>query len=59
MPMWRTIPKAIQLIKEKDPETALTEYTLRRMVREGKLRTLESGRYTLVNLRDLGVKEEK
>lgn len=59
MPMWRTILQAIRFIKEKDPETALTEYALRRMVKEGKLRTLESGRYTLVNLRDLGVKEER
>lgn len=51
---WRTIPEAVREIKKHDPKTALTEYGLRKMAKEGTISTMPNGRMILVNLEELG-----
>ena len=49
----RTIPKAVEAIKAKDPETCLTEYMLRKWIRTGKIKTFNEGTFYLVDLDEL------
>lgn len=49
MPRMRLIADAFRLIKEEDPNTALTLNALRTIVRQGKIPCMKSGRKTLIN----------
>lgn len=49
-PRMRLIKEAAAEIKAKDPETALTEYALRRMVKSGQVPSISAGNRILVNI---------
>lgn len=49
-PRIRGIKEAITELKEADPETALTERGLRRLVITGKIPTVQIGRKYLINM---------
>ena len=46
----RTLPKAVEEIKAKDPGTSVTYWALRRWVKEGKIRSFDGGKSPLVDL---------
>lgn len=46
----RTLPKAAAELKEKDPNTCITLNRLRRLVKEGKIRSFDGGKCPLVDL---------
>lgn len=46
----RTIPKAVEEIKKKDPSSAVTYNTLRRWVHEGRVNSFDGGKCKLVDL---------
>lgn len=46
----RTINQIAQLFREEDPQTAVTEKTLRRAVRDGQLPHRKVGTRTLLNV---------
>jgi hypothetical protein len=46
----RTIAEAIQEVKRADPQTALTQTALRRMIKTGELPSVRAGCKYLVNL---------
>ncbi len=46
----RTLPQAVQILREEDPETAITLTALRRMVKQGKLPVTQMGRKPLIDL---------
>lgn len=46
----RTLPKAADELKEKDPNTAMTITRLRRLVKEGKIKSFEGGKCRMVDL---------
>lgn len=46
----RTIPKAVKLIKEEDPDTAITEALLRRMVKRKQLPVTIDGNNWLIDV---------
>ena len=50
LPRMRTIPKAAAEIREKDPNTRLTVTVLRRLVKEGKIKSFDGGKCPLVDL---------
>ncbi|MDO5446044.1 MAG: hypothetical protein Q4F31_10550 [Eubacteriales bacterium] len=49
MARMRLITEAYKLIKEEDPDSALTLNHLRTIVKSGKIPTLKNGRKTLIN----------
>lgn len=49
-PRMRLIKEAAAELKERDPETALTEYALRRMVKTGQVPSVNVGNRYLVNM---------
>ena len=50
----RTIPQAIDELKKEDPDTALTEYTLKRLVSSGEIpHVCAKGGRRLVNMDNL------
>ena len=51
--MLRSIKKAHEMIKEKDPDTAVTVHTIRSWCKEGKIKSLKAGTKVLVDVRDL------
>lgn len=53
MPRIRTLKEAAAELKAKDPETAITEYALRRLVKSGKLPHVLAGRKYLINMQVL------
>lgn len=53
MATMRTIPKAVEEIKAKDPKTALTVLGLRRLVRTGELRVTKVGKRAFVSMETL------
>lgn len=59
----RSIYEALDLIKELDPQTALTYTNIRRLCLERKIRYFRSGKKIILNYDDLinflGVSEEK
>lgn len=65
IPRMRTLPKAMEEIKEADPGTQLTLATLRKLVDRGLIGTVPLGNYRLVDLDKLlallsdGVPEEE
>ncbi len=46
----RTLPKAVEEIKEKDPGTSVTYWALRRWVQAGKIKSFDGGKCRLVDL---------
>jgi|GEM_PF-244294 len=46
----RTITQCAKYLKEQDPESGIGEYYIRRMIHEGKIPVVKSGRKQLVNL---------
>lgn len=57
MKKWRTIPKALKEMKEIDPGGAITEYGLRKMVKNGEISSIRNGKNILIDLTE--VWEEK
>ena len=55
MPKMRTLPKAIEHIKAKDPDTALTPHALRLLVLSGEIPHVKIGAKRLV---DVGLLEK-
>lgn len=53
MPKFRTIKDCFKLIKESDPNTAITEYFIRSLCRQGKVAYLKAGCKYLVNFDEL------
>lgn len=50
MARMRTITKTIEYLKEKDPESAISEWWIRQMVRTGQLKHHKAGNKYLINL---------
>ena len=50
IPRMRTLPKAMEEIKEADPGTQLTLATLRKLVDRGMIGTVPLGNYRLIDL---------
>lgn len=50
---YRTAKQAFTLIKEADPDTALTERLIRSLFHSGKIPTVKQGNKVLVNMKDL------
>lgn len=46
----RTIRETANIIKEMDPDTQLTEKTIRKMVSEGTIPSLKTGNKYLINV---------
>lgn len=46
----RTIKDTIKFFQAQDPDTGMTEYTLRRMISSGQVSTLKVGTKHLINL---------
>jgi len=46
----RTIAEAIQEVKKSDPQTALTQTALRRMIKTGEIPSIRAGCKYLINL---------
>ena len=53
MARWRKIRDAYSEIKSADPNTALTESAIRRMVQRGDIPSYKIGTHYLINLDDL------
>lgn len=49
----RTIPKAVEEMKQKDPNTCVNITGLRRWVKEGKVKSFNGSRGPLVDLDEL------
>lgn len=49
----RSIKDTAKYFRELDPETELTEYTLRQMIKEGTIPTVKTGNKFLINLDQL------
>ena len=50
MAKMRSIPKAVEEIREKDPATCISVCVLRRWVKEGKVPSRKTGKNYLVNM---------
>lgn len=53
IPRMRSCPEIICELKEIDPHTALTVSALRRLIKEGKLKSIKVGNRNLVNFDQL------
>lgn len=51
--MLRSIKKAWDMIKQSDPETAVTVHTIRTWCKEGKVKCLNAGNKVLVDMDSL------
>lgn len=51
--MLRSIRKAYEIIKEQDNETSITIHTIRVWCKEGKIKSLNAGTKTLVDMDSL------
>lgn len=51
--MLRSIKKAFDIIKEKDPETCVTIHTIRVWCKENKIKNLHAGTKILVDVENL------
>ncbi len=51
--MLRSIQKAYEIIKQDDPDTAVTLYTIRTWCKEGKVKSLNAGTKVLVDMESL------
>lgn len=50
MAKMRSVPKAVEEIRAKDPETCISVCVLRRWVKEGKVPSRKTGKNYLVNM---------
>lgn len=50
MATMRTLPKAVEYIKEKDPDSSISLSTLRFWVKSGAIPCVKAGRYQLVSM---------
>lgn len=50
VPRMRTIEQCAEYILQKDPETMITKYRIRKLVKENKIKHLMCGRKILVDL---------
>ena len=57
-PLWRTIPQAVKEIKARDPDTAITEYMLRKAVKEKKIRSMQPSRKIFIDMNEIGGRNE-
>lgn len=46
----RTIPKAVEEMKKKDPNTCITLSAMRRWVKQGKIKSFDGGKIRFVDL---------
>ncbi|KAF5077567.1 hypothetical protein DSECCO2_149740 [anaerobic digester metagenome] len=53
IPRMRTIPESAALLKEMDEHTALKQCAIRRLVLDGKIKSVKAGRKILINYDDL------
>lgn len=53
IPRLRKIPHAVREIKEQDKNSAITEYLLQELIRQGELSQMKYGNAWLVNLDEL------
>ena len=53
MATMRTIPKAAEELKKKDPSTPISVGVLRRWVKAGKVQVVTVGKFPLVNMEAL------
>lgn len=53
IPRMRTAPGTLEIIKAQDPETAVTEHYIRRLIRTGAIPHVDVGRKKLVNVDQL------
>ena len=51
--MLRSIRKAYEIIREKDPDTAITVHTIRSWCKEGRVKSLTAGNKILVDVQSL------
>ena len=51
--MLRSIKKTYDIIRAKDPETAITVHTIRTWCKEGKIKSLSAGNKILVDVDSL------
>ena len=51
--MLRSIKKAFDMVREEDPETAITVHTIRMWCKEGKIKHLTAGNKVLVDIQSL------
>lgn len=51
--MLRSIKKAFELVRQDDPETAITVHTIRMWCKEGKIKSLTAGNKVLVDVQSL------
>lgn len=56
---WRTIPAALREIKKIDPDGALSERALRKMVKAGTISHMMNGRHILIDMNEVWGREEK
>lgn len=49
----RSIPKAVEELRQKDPNTCVNVTALRRWVKEGKVKSFNGGKFPLVDLDEL------
>lgn len=53
MARMRSLPKAVDELRERDPETCISLCVLRRWVKEGKVKSVKTGKNFLVNMDNL------
>ncbi len=53
IPRMRTAPKIVAEIKALDPDTEITEYYVRQLVKEGTVPVVWAGNKALINLNDV------
>ena len=51
--MLRSIKKAFDMVKQEDPDTAITVHTIRMLCKEGKIKCLTAGNKILVDVQSL------
>lgn len=49
IPRMRTAKGVAEIIREADPETAISEYHVRKMIKTGKVKSVKSGKRLLVD----------
>ncbi len=52
-PLWRSIQKAAEALKQQDYGTAITQWRIRQLVKEGKISYKQDGRSKLVDLNEI------
>lgn len=53
MSKMRTIKETAKYIKEKDPDTAITEYAIRKMVANKQIKSIRTGKKYLINIEEV------